>query len=375
MIEEIVLGQTLYSIARAHGVELSDLFVRPAEPGGTVWTGNAEVTLRAGDQVFIANGPGVLIRDPSDTLYSIARDAGLDQWQDLQVLRNGSLFPANAIPGGLQPGDRALIPHTANCCGEGEAAPTPTSQAQANAVEQGSAQDLDRDVAECDDKRVIVIDPGHGGTSRVGGSSPNNATAVSGVLEKDLALTFANVLKAELETPDSQAAAEARGYCDLEIVMTRTSDVNVGIAARRAVAAENGADIFVSLHFNGNGSPQPRGVETYIRTPGTDGQSNATADRTLASLVNTALFNAMQEIDPGARNRGVKNDLDGRDFGIGVLRDAGTGLSGNMSRSILIEIEFITNPVVDETYISGPNADDNVQHIMAAVARALIAGL
>lgn len=35
---------------------------------------------------------------------------------------------------------------------------------------------------------VIVIDPGHGGSVAVGGSSPNNATGPNGTMEKDLTL-------------------------------------------------------------------------------------------------------------------------------------------------------------------------------------------
>jgi len=33
---------------------------------------------------------------------------------------------------------------------------------------------------------IIVIDPGHGGDAKVGGSSPNNARGPSGLLETDL---------------------------------------------------------------------------------------------------------------------------------------------------------------------------------------------
>jgi phosphoserine aminotransferase len=33
--------------------------------------------------------------------------------------------------------------------------------------------------------RTIVIDPGHGGSKTVGGSSPNNATGPTGLLEKE----------------------------------------------------------------------------------------------------------------------------------------------------------------------------------------------
>jgi N-acetylmuramoyl-L-alanine amidase len=38
---------------------------------------------------------------------------------------------------------------------------------------------------------VVVIDAGHGGASKVGGSSANNATSPSGLLEKQLTLAVA----------------------------------------------------------------------------------------------------------------------------------------------------------------------------------------
>jgi N-acetylmuramoyl-L-alanine amidase len=39
--------------------------------------------------------------------------------------------------------------------------------------------------------KTIVIDPGHGGTTTVGDSSPNNATGPTGLLEKTLTLQVA----------------------------------------------------------------------------------------------------------------------------------------------------------------------------------------
>jgi hypothetical protein len=35
-------------------------------------------------------------------------------------------------------------------------------------------------------KGIIVLDPGHGGTTKIGGSSANNATSVSGIPEKQI---------------------------------------------------------------------------------------------------------------------------------------------------------------------------------------------
>jgi len=376
MILDITQGLTLYGIARELGVGIDQLYVVPGLPGESVWSGGAEGVLRIGDQVMVAQGPSIRISGPSDTFYSIARTAGLDRWQDLQVLRMGQMFGALALPGGLQPGDEVIVPLSPNCCGEGEEAATPTSEAEAVAVADGSPRDADALVAECDDRRVIVIDPGHGGTASVSGSSWNNATAVSGVREKTLTLQFAQALKAKLESPENQRRALNRGFCDLDVVLTRESDVNVTSAARRAVAAENGADIFISIHFNGSGSPGPRGPETWIRIVSEGAQSNESADRELASAVHRAAHAAVQGIEADDYTvRGVKRTTIDRDQGIGVLRDPGVGLSGQMCRSTLLEAEFITNPDVDRLFVSGANASQNIETYMEAVAQALIGQL
>ena len=85
---------------------------------------------------------------------------------------------------------------------------------------------------------VVVLDPGHGGSVKVGGSSPNNAVGAGGLLEKDLTLDVATRTAALLAN-------------DARVILTRTSDVNLGLADRAEVASANGAAAFVSVHFNG----------------------------------------------------------------------------------------------------------------------------
>jgi N-acetylmuramoyl-L-alanine amidase len=244
---------------------------------------------------------------------------------------------------------------------------SPSTGAGANAPINGVTQ-------ECQQKRVIVIDPGHGGSENLRGSSSNNATAVSGALEKNLTLEFARILKTQLESADVQAIFTGKGYCEVKIILTRDSDVNLTAVDRVAVATTNKADILMSIHFNG-GDAATRGVETYYKADANAGQSNETEDRDLATAVNTALFTALRGLDSRARNRGVKPDTQTGHGSLGVLRDPGIGLSGAMCRSILVEIEFITNVAVDTLLVSGPNATANRQTILLAVARALARAL
>jgi N-acetylmuramoyl-L-alanine amidase len=106
----------------------------------------------------------------------------------------------------------------------------------------------------CSEKRVIVIDPGHGGTENKPGSSANNATSVSGPKEKTLTLDFALSLRLQLASAEVKAIFESRGYCDVGVILTRETDINLTGSQRVAVATVNKADILISIHFNGGGA-------------------------------------------------------------------------------------------------------------------------
>jgi N-acetylmuramoyl-L-alanine amidase len=212
---------------------------------------------------------------------------------------------------------------------------------------------------------TIVLDPGHGGEVRIGGSSPNNATSVSGVKEKKLALDFCFILRDQLLT-QSRAAGET-----LDVVMTRTSDVNVGIADRAALAGRSKAKAFVCLHFNG-GAPAAKGAETFFAAAA-NGNVNEAEDKAFATAVHGGLLAGLKAINPAAVDRGVKPDTQTGPRVLGVLRDTALG---NISRykkclGAYIEAEFITNPTIDKLLISGPNAIPNRTKVMAEVAKAI----
>jgi N-acetylmuramoyl-L-alanine amidase len=98
------------------------------------------------------------------------------------------------------------------------------------------------------ERRVIVIDPGHGGQNR--GAS----NVVDGLDEKVFTLDWARRLAPLLA---------AEGW---QVFLTRSNDADVPLAGRVAIADERKADLFVSLHFNAPGVSQS-GIETYCLTP------------------------------------------------------------------------------------------------------------
>jgi N-acetylmuramoyl-L-alanine amidase len=97
---------------------------------------------------------------------------------------------------------------------------------------------------------VIVIDPGHGGQD-VGTQNLFNRR-----YEKDYTLDWALRLKPLLTS---------RGW---KVLLTRTTDVDVSLADRIALAEHAKADLFLSLHFNsGHPNHELSGIETYCLTP------------------------------------------------------------------------------------------------------------
>jgi len=98
---------------------------------------------------------------------------------------------------------------------------------------------------------AVVIDPGHGG------ADPGNPGRFfsSGLVEKDITLAVARLLRAELTR---------RGIAAL---LTRTSDTLIDLADRGAFCRAE-CDLFVSIHVNampaGRSAERTGGVETYF---------------------------------------------------------------------------------------------------------------
>ena len=169
---------------------------------------------------------------------------------------------------------------------------------------------------------VIVIDPGHGGTTAVGGSSPNNATGPAGTLERDLTLEVGLLVEPFLT---------AQGHT---VVLTRTTDVNLGLADRAQVARSHTADVFVSIHFNGWTDPATQGTETLHHPSASDDS------KLLAAAVQQRVLLATEHTD-----RGVKPQS------LGVLDPARHALN---TAGCLLEVSFLTDPA-EETRLTDVN--------------------
>lgn len=99
-----------------------------------------------------------------------------------------------------------------------------------------------------DNKQIIVIDPGHGG-------SQPGAIGSGGLKEKEVVLDIALKLKRILQE---------KGFT---VYLTREKDVDVALENRPLMAMQKEAAVFVSIHTNSalqKGSSTAKGVETYV---------------------------------------------------------------------------------------------------------------
>lgn len=233
---------------------------------------------------------------------------------------------------------------------------------KSHGMDIGDEQGISEDGTQTARSGVVVLDPGHGGSQKIGGSSPNNATSASGVLEKSMTLDMAKRIQRQLK----QVANLAPGS-QIEVHLTRTGDTNLGLSDRARVAEAKNADIFVSIHFNGfNGSA--RGTETFFLSEA-NGNVNEAEDRKLAERIQKSMFTAIRKMDPGARDRGIKNNKR-----LGVLNDVslGNARGDHRTRACLVEIEFIDNPNVDKLLNTGADSSKARDTIATAIAEAII---
>lgn len=115
-----------------------------------------------------------------------------------------------------------------------------------------------------DIRPLVIIDPGHGGID-------NGATAPNGIHEKNIVLSFA--LKLQQVLVDSGR---------FDVALTREEDTYLSLNQRVALARENKADLFISLHADSFQEPDIRGASVYTR----DERATDVLDKVLAEQEN-----------------------------------------------------------------------------------------
>lgn len=151
--------------------------------------------------------------------------------------------------------------------------------------------------------KVIVLDPGHGG-------SDPGAVAWN-VKEKDLNLQVAKILREMLKKAGTT------------VYMTRTEDKYVGLYTRAAIANNLNADLFVSIHHNASSNSGAKGVMTLYYPSSKKQKMNG---QKFAQIV----------------QKNLVSDLNAKDWGI-IPRPNLVVTRETRMPAVLAELGFMTN--------------------------------
>lgn len=185
--------------------------------------------------------------------------------------------------------------------------------------------------------RTIVIDAGHGGRD-LGA----NSGAITGA-EKDYTLDWALRV---------QRLLAATGW---NVVMTRTTDADLGLADRVAIADQANADFFLSLHFNsGSSNRDLAGIETYCLTPpGMPSHLTRNYEDDVRQVFPNNAFDE-QNVQAAVRlHRALLQRTGAQDRGVRRARFM-TVLRGQNRPAVLIEGGYLTNPKEAQRIASAP---------------------
>ena len=213
--------------------------------------------------------------------------------------------------------------------------------------------------------RRIVIDPGHGGRDP-------GCIGKKGSREKNIVLDVALQLKKLLIT-----------NTDLEVIMTRESDIYIPVEDRPVIANQKQADIFISIHANSNPKKNHSGVQTFYLNFSSDpsvneiaARENATSTKNIsemkgiiqkiarnskiaeskdmASKIQSILSRHLKNLYKDVKNLGVK----GGPFWV---------LIGGEMPSILVEISHLSNPKEESRLITASYRRQVAQGIYAGI--------
>ena len=201
---------------------------------------------------FEADAVDLVLRDfaPDDLLRRVL----VDDRRARLVAEVGDAFGTFAASSSPGLGDSVDVVIDLRPAAAARAAPPPEPDpAPAVGTEGGAEGDPDlpalADLALPSTVRAVAIDAGHGGAD-IGTRGPE------GTLEKDVTLGVARRL---------QAAIQRR--LGLRVVLTRAGDTDVTLDQRAAIANNNRADLFISLHANASMREDAAGAEVYYLSP------------------------------------------------------------------------------------------------------------
>lgn len=221
---------------------------------------------------------------------------------------------------------------------------------------------------------TIVIDPGHGGAE-------SGAVGPGGVMEKDLTLEFSRELAGKL------------GRLGVQTLLTRNEDATVPHDARPALANQNKADLFISIHLNSSLGAGAHGTETYFLSPqATDARAaraaaaeNATPPAAGSTATGAGAAAEQQDVDlilwdlaqshHLSESQRLANLIQGEFNTALQLKDRGVKqapfrvLKGATMPAVLVELGFISNPEEEKKLQDPAYRDQLLDALVTAIAR------
>ena len=188
---------------------------------------------------------------------------------------------------------------------------------------------------ETKDSFLIVIDPGHGG------SDPGKVSD-TGLLEKDINLEIALLLKEELDS-------------DYRVILTRESDAGLysendtnkkasDMRERCRIIEEEKADMLISIHQNSYTDPDVKGAQVFYYTHSAEGKKLA-----------ESIQNSIKEIASPDNNRVSKSN---NDYYM---------LLHTSCPAVIVECGFLSNPGEAELL----NSKDYQKLIVSAIKKGI----
>ena len=188
---------------------------------------------------------------------------------------------------------------------------------------------------------TIVIDPGHGGEN-------SGAISRNGIAEKEITLQIALMLQEALERA-----------MPVRIILTRRGDDELELDARSAIANQNKADLFISLHVNSSYGRTAHGAETFFLSlqasdemaaeiAAIENQSNSDGEQDPLNDLDLILWDLAQthHLSESQRfARLIQEELNGA-LGLadrGVKQAPFRVLRGAAMPAVLVELGFLSN--------------------------------
>jgi N-acetylmuramoyl-L-alanine amidase len=214
--------------------------------------------------------------------------------------------------------------------------------------------------------QTMVIDPGHGGDD-------TGVHGAAGTLEKGIALDVARRLRSLVET-----------RLGVRVVMTRDDDRSISPDERDAIANNNKADLFLSIHVNGAPASAVTGAEVYylrLDREAEDVRRSAVATEQVlpavgggprpVDVIQWDLAQALH-VESSARLAAMLAEELQKHGPVGarpVQQEPMRVLSGANMPAALIEIGYLTNPNQEKQLKSADYQNNVAQALYDAVLR------